>query len=482
MHTAGVKKLPPHKRNELNQLVDKILKVSSSVPESANVSKEWEAYQEIQKVLSKVKLLEADLQQSLPSRCSAVEEFLSWLRNNNVEFDGLKIAEYPGLDFGIEAEKNFKEGDMMIAVPRAVMLTVENVHQSPFRELALKDPLIVHMPNVALALLVLLQRRDPLSFWKPYINMLPQKYTTVMYFSPEEIIQLKGSPAFEMALRQCRSIARQYAYFSKLFQRANDEASSILREVFTYQEYCWAVSTVMTRQNTVVSADGSGTTQALIPLWDMCNHTDGKLSTDFNVSLDRSECVAWRPVAKGEQVFIFYGDRPNCELLIHNGFVHPGSACDAVRLRLGVAKADPLHADKAALLHRLGLPAAGDWEVGAGPRPILPGLRAFVRVFSMDKDQLAHWTASSSVESLQEEDCGLDEALEKRAWTFLALRIKLLLAAYPTSKEEDEAALADAATKMSPCTRLAVSLRLEEKRILKGALASCEQRLGAVET
>lgn len=77
-----------------------------------------------------------DLQQSLPPRSSAVEEFLSWLWNNNVEFDGLKIAEYPGLDFGIEAEKDFKEGDLMIAVPRSVMLTVENVQKSPFSKSA----------------------------------------------------------------------------------------------------------------------------------------------------------------------------------------------------------------------------------------------------------------------------------------------------------------------------------------------------------
>lgn len=115
-------------------------------------------------------------------------------------------------------------------------------------ELASRDPLLIHMPNVALALLLLLQRRDPQSFWKPYVNILPQKYTTVLYFSPDEMLHLKGSPAFgnssqymiltqlfsifsfiiscdlnfnlstEMALRQCRSIARQYAYFSKLFQ------------------------------------------------------------------------------------------------------------------------------------------------------------------------------------------------------------------------------------------------------------------------
>ncbi|KAJ1522792.1 hypothetical protein ONE63_001948 [Megalurothrips usitatus] len=237
VQATGLKKIPPHKRNELNQLLDKILKVSSSVPESANVAKEWEAYQEIQKLLSKVKQLESDLLQPLASRSSAIDEFLLWLRNNNVEFDGLKIAEYPGLDLGIEAEKDFKEGDMMIAVPRSVMLTVENIQHSPFKELAKKDPLLVNMPNVALSLLLLLQRHDPKSFWKPYMNMLPQKYTTVLYFTPDEILQLKGSPAYEMALRQCRSIARQYAYFNKLFQRSGDEASTMLREVFTYEDY-----------------------------------------------------------------------------------------------------------------------------------------------------------------------------------------------------------------------------------------------------
>lgn len=479
VQATGLKKIPPHKRNELNQLLDKILKVSSSVPESANVAKEWEAYQEIQKLLSKVKQLESDLLQPLASRSSAIDEFLLWLRNNNVEFDGLKIAEYPGLDLGIEAEKDFKEGDMMIAVPRSVMLTVENIQHSPFKELAKKDPLLVNMPNVALSLLLLLQRHDPKSFWKPYMNMLPQKYTTVLYFTPDEILQLKGSPAYEMALRQCRSIARQYAYFNKLFQRSGDEASTMLREVFTYEDYCWAVSTVMTRQNTVVSADGSALTQALIPLWDMCNHADGKLSTDFNVSLDRSECVAWRPVARGAQVFIYYGDRPNCDLLIHNGFVHPRSACDAVRLRLGVARADPLHAEKAALLARLGLPTAGDWEVRAGPRPVPGRLRAFVRVFCMDKGQLEQWAASPAPESLLREDAEVDAAVEDRARAFLATRIKLLLAAYPTRREDDEALLdgaQGAPARLTPCARLAVMLRLEEKRVLEQAAAHVEKK------
>lgn len=45
-------------------------------------------------------------------------------------------------------------------------------------------------------------------------------------------------------------------------------------------DYCrWAVSSVMTRQNQIPTEDGSRVTLALIPLWDMCNHTSGLVST-----------------------------------------------------------------------------------------------------------------------------------------------------------------------------------------------------------
>ena len=43
--------------------------------------------------------------------------------------------------------------------------------------------------------------------------------------------------------------------------------------------YRWAVSSVMTRQNQIPTEDGSRVTLALIPLWDMCNHTSGLVST-----------------------------------------------------------------------------------------------------------------------------------------------------------------------------------------------------------
>jgi len=45
----------------------------------------------------------------------------------------------------------------------------------------------------------------------------------------------------------------------------------------------WAVSTVMTRQNQIPNAETGEVDTALIPLWDMCNHTNGWVSSlNFN--------------------------------------------------------------------------------------------------------------------------------------------------------------------------------------------------------
>lgn len=59
------------------------------------------------------------------------------------------------------------------------------------------DTMVHHMPNVALSLLLLVERfrKDKESDWLPYLNMLPSRYTTVLYFTPQQLQELRGSPA-----------------------------------------------------------------------------------------------------------------------------------------------------------------------------------------------------------------------------------------------------------------------------------------------
>jgi histone-lysine N-methyltransferase SETD3 len=52
------------------------------------------------------------------------------------------------------------------------------------------------MSNVALAFHILNEKYSTNSFWKPYLDVLPSSYDTIMYFNPEDLKELKGSPSF----------------------------------------------------------------------------------------------------------------------------------------------------------------------------------------------------------------------------------------------------------------------------------------------
>uniref|UniRef100_A0A1B6DPA2 protein-histidine N-methyltransferase n=1 Tax=Clastoptera arizonana TaxID=38151 RepID=A0A1B6DPA2_9HEMI len=477
-HRVGKYKISPQKRNELNQLVDKLLKVTS-VARSAgnsNVKKDFETHLQIHKILTKIMILESDINIPLPSRNENAErELLAWLESNGVEIDGVEIAQFSGYGYGLKAKRDLAEGEKIITIPRKVTFCQETFTNSLLDKLAEIDTMVRLMPNVYISLLLLIERfrTDKPSFFTPYINMLPNSYTTILYFSPEELQELKGSPTLESALKQCRNIARQYAYFYNIFQNKCDPASEILRDVFTYDQYRWAVSTVMTRQNFIPTYDCS-INNALIPMWDLANHSNGKISTNYNLNTDSSECFAWRDFVAGEQVFIFYGARSNADLLVHNGFIYPPNNVDSYKIRLGVSKSDPLEYLKSLLLQRLELPMAADFSILCGQLPIENKLLAFVRIFNMNQEQLQYWIDHDRSTDLMHVDCALETELDNKTWSFLQARIKLLATLYPTKLEDDLKIDLDALTEHK---KMAVQLRICEKSILQRASEYVEQRI-----
>ncbi|KAL1138437.1 hypothetical protein AAG570_008501 [Ranatra chinensis] len=153
-----------------------------------------------------------------PRNDEFIDALTSWMENNGAVIKNMRISEFSNYDYGLKAIGDIKENDLLVVVPRKLMLTTEMANNSILGNLIKTDPLLQSMPNVTLAVFLLIERFNETSFWKPYIFMLPRVYQTVMWFTSDELSQLKGSPTFEPALKQCRNIARQYAYFYSLFQ------------------------------------------------------------------------------------------------------------------------------------------------------------------------------------------------------------------------------------------------------------------------
>lgn len=73
----------------------------------------------------------SDLKLPLPNRTSEDQEALfTWLENNSAEVRGVGIQEFPDHGLGLVALKDISEGDLMIAVPRKLMITSETIQSS----------------------------------------------------------------------------------------------------------------------------------------------------------------------------------------------------------------------------------------------------------------------------------------------------------------------------------------------------------------
>ncbi|KAK7103751.1 actin-histidine N-methyltransferase-like [Littorina saxatilis] len=464
-------------KREVNELVTQLLEICSKTPASG--AKELEDYPEIHGLVEKIRKLQSGLKPTETNREESFPALLEWLHKNGVDTSAVEINSFSGYGHGLKATKDIKETDLIVKIPRSVMMTVDSALKSPLGELMKEDKILQVMPNVTLAIHLLVELKSPDSFWKPYLDALPSSYSTPLYFSPEELQHLKGSPTLGNSITQYRSIARQYAYFYRLLQKHPSASKLHISENFTFDDYRWAVSTVMTRQNLIPKQDDpSKKTYGLIPLWDMCNHANGVYTTDFDTESNCSLCYAQEDVTAGNQIFMFYGPRSNGEFLVHNGFVYPENEHDRLCLKLGISKGDPLCEAKSEVLGKISLQASRSFYLHCGECPVDGELLAFLRVFSMDEDTLKSTYSGDvkkeTLEKLMELENPVSPDNEGKLWAFLETRATLLLKAYPTTAQEDEVQLQQSNLPYS--LLMALQLRVREKRILQQTTTFASRR------
>lgn len=117
---------------------------------------------------------------------------MNWLIENKACVDGVSIADFPGYDLGLKADADFVQNQLILEIPRTLIFSTYTT--APELIVMQNDPLVQHMPQVALALALLIERHKENSKWKPYLDMLPNTYNTVLYMKANDMIELKGSP------------------------------------------------------------------------------------------------------------------------------------------------------------------------------------------------------------------------------------------------------------------------------------------------
>ncbi|KAI7736529.1 hypothetical protein M8C21_020603 [Ambrosia artemisiifolia] len=301
---------------------------------------------------------------------SKLQLLLQWLKLNGVELRGCHIK-YNDSNKGFAVYSSDAATDgVLLVVPLTLAITPMRVLQDPilgpvcsalFEEGEVDDRFLI-----LLFLTFEFIRKN--SSWKPYLDMLPTTFGNPLWFSDDEMSELRGTTLFKATELQKKSLQSLYddkvkELVKKLLvldgdlERANSifwtRALSIpLPRSFVFpqiqeEEHNPATNPESANGDDVKKLEGDTSTiqeetvwvEGLVPGIDFCNH-DLKAAATWEV--DGTGSATGVPLSMyllaveearlqiGEEISISYGDKGNEELLYLYGFVTDNNPNDYI--------------------------------------------------------------------------------------------------------------------------------------------------------
>ena len=304
-----------------------------------------------------------------------------------------------------------------------------------------------------------------------HVAALPESYDATVFWSDEELEELRGSPlhAQTEALR-----AQTAADFQELHSALLSQQPQLFPpELCGLEAYRWALATVWSRAMDLPVGDAAATMRLVVPWIDMCNNDSELPVCHAHERVGNSVVLlAGREYAAGEHVHINYGLTSAAAALRLHGFMPRGARAE-VPLFAEMSDAADLYDAKRRLLDRAGVQPGAAFTLTL-EEPVPPTLLLALRAQRLTAPELA------GVEGAGLRP-GARVSVDNERAVLAALRdgIEAMTRAYPSACAADEALLAD--DTLPERRRAAVELRLGEKRVLEAAARELALRIKALD-
>lgn len=232
--TAETKKLPPLKRQQLSQQMQSLLQID--IDRKAPVQQLMKEFVELRQKLDHIRRLEEDLRFDYNvNRKKALPALYEWIKSNGGDIKKTTVAEVPGFGMGLIATAPIRKGEPIITIPKKLFMCLDN-------PAVMQEPYLTEIPfpptmNVKLAFWLMVERLNPDSFWRPYIDTLPEKYQNFLQYSVEDMEALKGSCAQEYAIIQFKTYVRTFAAMYSFIHQSKHPILANIRERFSFDLY-----------------------------------------------------------------------------------------------------------------------------------------------------------------------------------------------------------------------------------------------------
>lgn len=377
------------------------------------------------------------------------------------------VEPLPGSLEGLSSVRDVRAGDVLLSIPGSAAVTKTDVDQHD-----LLAPIAPELSElISLALWLVVERaRGKASKWAPLVQALPTRSLSPLLWKEGQRRELlQGSPVLadaEARLQELDAQWRAIEAFLKERPEGRDIAQRAPSGCLTRQAFLEAFVVILGTTIYLPSAQCF----ALVPLVAQAKRgARGVALVDYDVESGNVLAVSDQPLRRGEPLLIS-DQRPNRELALAYGICEDDNMNDCLEYEASLIGADRLYTLKKQIVESEGFSDRQAFPLFQDrfPTQLLSYLR-LARV--QDPGELARVNFKR--------DNMVSTSNEYEVLMILMSECRDRLTAYETDLEEDYK-LSMRGSKMSAEERLALDLRLSEKKILRGTMDALRRRLAPI--
>lgn len=270
------------------------------------------------------------------------DKLINWLIRGGAIFPKLHMRHYSEDYRGVHSTRNISKDECIIFIPKSHIITLEMAKQTRIGSQMFYLNLDLISPKHSfLSTFILQEQQNPQSFWRPYLNILPEKYANFpIFYSEEEKEWLAGSPFLDQVHEKVIDIEEDY----KMICKAVAEFAKF--DLHEFSKIRMAVSSRIFG----MEIDGR-VTDGFVPLADMLNHSRPR-QTSWTYDQVRGGFIveSLQSIAKGAQIMDSYGKKCNSRFLLNYGFIVKNNDADEYPFHIKLDKNDGFFEVKKKLL------------------------------------------------------------------------------------------------------------------------------------
>mmetsp|Transcript_12678 Transcript_12678/g.18676 ORF Transcript_12678/g.18676 Transcript_12678/m.18676 type:complete len:488 (-) Transcript_12678:167-1630(-) len=414
-----------------------------------------------------------------------LQNIVSWFQENGGVLSKVEPRQFEGSGTGLITTDDVETNETIVQVPFKLCMSVESAKASDLGPVLEENQWLLDMPDEVLALHLMVERKKGAeSFWGPYIQILPREYDTPIFWAEREREALAGTNVLLLTNMMNQQIDKDWGELHQPLVESSPVLSGL-----TIEDYRWALSTVWSRafgltRPVAAQEEGAGEGgsppaeeyfRALGPIACFVNHDPQAAATlDESLSFEASTCTEEdassgiagggtlrlkcpKSLPTGDQCFILYGPYPNAKLLYSYGFVVPDNPHQGLDFWLKLPQTDTYHQYKQNLLQENPLTQQQTYDFQGtifGKKGISLALMATVRIMQLQTEQELRDAKKAFAEMVSQRN-------ELASYACLVGALRAKLGRGPTSLEEDEEDLAQAAAFLEDHTSAAAESNLE---------------------